>query len=125
MKKFILNRLLLNPTFFALLVKPSEEKMGQYVEVANSLRILFYEKKVQVLQDQDPKTKITENSQMLINSIKSMLGSKEDANTKLKTKDQGIYINDRFLINIYNSISEGFSGFHHSSSCKSHHHSHS
>lgn len=46
MKKFILNRLLLNPFYFALLNSPSEQEMERYVKVANEVRILFYEKKM-------------------------------------------------------------------------------
>lgn len=42
MKKLFLNRLLLNPSFFALLMNPSEEDMKQYVSCANSLRLFFY-----------------------------------------------------------------------------------
>ena len=53
MKKLLLNRLFLNPAFFATLMNPSEEEMSQYVEDANSLRMLFYEKKVDSLQEQD------------------------------------------------------------------------
>lgn len=49
MKKLVLNRLLLNPSFFAVLMAPNEEEMRQYVSSANSLRVLFYEKKTSTL----------------------------------------------------------------------------
>lgn len=46
MKKFLLNRLLLNPFYYALLYSPSEQEMERYVKIVNELRILFYEKKM-------------------------------------------------------------------------------
>ena len=35
MKKFLLNRLLLNPFYYALLCTPSEQEMERYVKIVN------------------------------------------------------------------------------------------
>jgi hypothetical protein len=47
MKKLILNRLFLNPFYYALLHSPSEQEMEKYVKIVNELRILFYERKME------------------------------------------------------------------------------
>jgi hypothetical protein len=38
-KKLLLNRLLLNPSFFVLYNDPDEERIKQYVETANVIRV--------------------------------------------------------------------------------------
>ena len=51
--------------------------------------------------------------------MKNMLSGKEEIMLRLKTKDRGIYVNDKLLINIYNRINDSFNGYHQGSNQKS------
>jgi hypothetical protein len=55
---------------------PDEDEMFRYVDCANSIRTLFYEKKVAVLQVQQETTQVSAISSLLINSMKTMLSAK-------------------------------------------------
>jgi hypothetical protein len=76
MKKFILNRLLLNPYYFALLQSPSEQEMERYVRVANEVRILFYEKKMESIPQEYKSSRLTELGEFIRNSLLSLLNGK-------------------------------------------------
>jgi hypothetical protein len=41
-KKLLLNRFLLNPSFYILYNDPDEEEVKQYVEAANVVRVILY-----------------------------------------------------------------------------------
>lgn len=41
MKKLLLNRFFLNPTFYVLYNEPNEKEIKDYVHVANYIRVIF------------------------------------------------------------------------------------
>jgi hypothetical protein len=100
MKKFILNRFLLNPRYFTLLQTPDETEMGRYVSVANGLRLLFYEKKLQ-LSVGNTKDRRIELGQLLRNSMLKMLSLKDNKSEDTNIRDRGIYISDKLLGHLF------------------------
>ena len=94
--------------------------MRQYIEAANAFRALFYERKANTLQEHDPTLRTVEISQLLVGSLRSMLGGKESRVHGLRVRDRGVYVNDKIMQRVYTSINDGFNGYHQESNHKSH-----
>jgi len=68
----MLNRFLLSPHYFSLLFNPNEAELQRYVELANGIRLLFYEKKL-LLSVKDSKDRRIELGQLVRSSLVKML----------------------------------------------------
>lgn len=96
LKKFLLNRWLLNPHYYALLRAPNEVQMENYVRTANQLRLLFYPNKLQQNQDSQNHPRIIEVSQLLNQSLLQMVVSKPIP-ADSRSRDRGVYLNDKIF----------------------------
>ena len=107
-KKLLLNRLLLNPNYFSLFQTSSVPQLQLFIEAANAIRILFYEKRVAQLEQ----PRAAELSRLLISSLRSMLTGKEENLQGTNIKDRGLYLNDKMLSKLYEDIHDDFRGYH-------------
>jgi hypothetical protein len=88
--------------------------MALYVECANAIRVLFYEKKAGLAQEGDKGSRVLELSRLLIGSLKAMLSAREERGGRGGlVGDRGVYLNDKLLGRLYGEISDGFTGHRH------------
>jgi hypothetical protein len=76
--------------------------MERYVRIANEVRILFYEKKMEGIPQEYRSARLTELGVLLRNSLSNMLNGKEGGALDDPSRcDKGVYINDTLLGLLY------------------------